>query len=80
MTRTPPPTLSLEERRAALEKAKESRQVRAEMKRGIRLGEVSIFDAINDPRESIRRMKVIDLLSSTPGIATTGTGERVGIG
>jgi guanylate kinase len=68
MTRTPPPTLSLEERRAALEKAKESRQVRAEMKRGIRLGEVSIFDAINDPRESIRRMKVIDLLSSTPGI------------
>jgi guanylate kinase len=68
MTRTPPPTLSLEERRAALEKAKESRQVRADMKRGIRLGELSIFDAINDPRESIRRMKVIDLLSSTPGI------------
>lgn len=68
MNRTPPPTLSLEQRRAALLKAKESRQIRAEVKRQIAVGELNIFDAINDPRESIRRMKVIDLLSALPGV------------
>ncbi len=65
---TPPPRLSTEERRAALEKAKLSRQERAEVKRLITLGEINIFDAINDPRESIRRMKVIELLSALPGV------------
>lgn len=68
MTRLPPPTLTLEERRAALEVAKESRQVRAEVKRLITLGEINIFDAINDPREPIRRMRVVDLLSALPGV------------
>ncbi len=65
---TPPPRLSTEERRAALEKAKLSRQERAEVKRLITLREINIFDAINDPRESIRRMKVIELLSALPGV------------
>lgn len=68
MSKVPPPRLSLEERRAALEKAKSSRQDRAGVKRSIALGEISIFEAINDPRETIRRMKVIDLLSALPGV------------
>ncbi len=68
MTPVPPPRLSIEQRRAALEKAKLSRQERAEVKRLITLGEMNIFDAINDPRESIRRMKVIELLSALPGV------------
>ncbi len=68
MSKVPPPRLSLEERRAALEKAKSSRQDRAGVKRSIALGEISIFEAISDPRESIRRMKVIDLLSALPGV------------
>ncbi|MEJ0014643.1 MAG: hypothetical protein WDN07_03615 [Actinomycetota bacterium] len=55
MTPTPPPQLTLAQRHKALEKAKESRQERAEVKRQIALGEITIFDAINDPRESIRR-------------------------
>lgn len=38
------------------------------MKLSISRGDISIFEAINDPRESIRRMKVVDLLSSVPGI------------
>ncbi len=38
------------------------------MKRLITIGEINIFDAINDPRESIRRMKVIELLSALPGV------------
>jgi len=68
LTPTPPPQLSVAQRQAALEKAKISRQERAEVKRLITLGEMNIFDAINDPRESIRRMKVIELLSALPGV------------
>jgi len=68
LTPTPPPQLSEAERNAALEKAKLSRQERAEVKRLITVGEMNIFDAINDPRESIRRMKVIELLSALPGV------------
>ena len=68
MTPTPPPQLSQAQRHAALEKAKLSRQERAEVNRLITIGEIKIFDAINDPRESIRRMKVIELLSALPGV------------
>jgi guanylate kinase len=68
LTNVPPPHLTLEQRRAALEKAKISRRERAEAKEKIALGEINIFDAINDPRESIRRMKVIELLSAIPGV------------
>lgn len=65
---TPPPQLTLEQRRLALEQAKVARQDRAEVKRMITSGEINIFDAINDPRDSIRRMRVIDLLASLPGV------------
>ena len=65
---TPPPILTLAQRRDALDKAKIARQERAEIKRSITAGEIHIFDAINDHRESIRRMRVIDLLSSLPGV------------
>ena len=65
---TPPPILTLAQRREALDKAKIARQERAEIKRSITAGEIHIFDAINDHRESIRRMRVIDLLSSLPGV------------
>jgi len=71
MSRTPPPALSPAQRLAALEKAKESRRDRAEVKRLITLGEMNIFQAINDPRESIRRMRVFDLLSALPGVGKT---------
>lgn len=68
MTIVPPPKLTHEQRLAALEKAKISRRERAEVKRAITVGELTIFDAINDPRESIRRMKVVELLSAIPGV------------
>jgi guanylate kinase len=65
---TPPPILTLEQRREALLKAKLARQERAEIKRLITSGGMNIFEAINDQRESIRRMRVIDLLSALPGV------------
>ena len=74
MSKSPPPALSPQERQAALEKAKESRKDRAEVKRLIALGEMNIFDAISDPRESIRRMRVFDLLSALPGVGKARAG------
>jgi guanylate kinase len=68
LTFTPPPQLTLEERQAALLKAKQSRKERSEVKEKIARGEITIFEAINDPRESIRRMKVVELLSAIPGV------------
>lgn len=65
---TPPPKLTLEERQRALDQAKAARQERAEVKRLITAGEINIFEAINDPRESIRRMRVVELLSALPGV------------
>jgi guanylate kinase len=67
-SRYAPPVLTREERRANLEKAKQARIDRAEFKRLISTGEKSVFDAINDPRDSIQRMKVLDLLESVPGV------------
>ena len=63
-----PPQLTAQARQAALQQAKIARQERAQVKRAITLGEISIFDALNDPRESIRRMRVFELLSSLPGV------------
>ena len=63
-----PPQLSREERAANLLKAKVARTERAEIKRAISAGQISIFDAINDPRESIQRMKVLELLEAVPGV------------
>lgn len=71
MSTNPPPPLSQSERLEALNVAKVSRQERSAMKATISRGEVSIFDAINDPRDSIRRMKVLELLAAVPGIGTT---------
>jgi len=68
LTPTPPPQLTLEQRHLALLKAQQSRQERAEIKRQITSGQITIFDAINDPRESIRRMKVLELLTALPGV------------
>jgi guanylate kinase len=67
-TRSVPPVLTREERTANLLKAKTARLERAEMKRLISSGQRSIFDAINDPRDSIQRMKVLDLLEAVPGV------------
>jgi len=59
------------DRAAAVKAGVEARRARAEVKRRISAGEISIFDAINDQQPSIQRMKVSELLGSVPGI-----GER----
>jgi len=58
----------MDERHANLELAKKARHERADAKAAISAGRISIFDAINDPRDSIQRMKVIELLEAIPGV------------
>jgi len=66
--RSAPPALSSEQRRANLLLAKTARIERAMVKDAVAKSAISIFDAINDPRESIQRMKVLELLASIPGV------------
>jgi guanylate kinase len=66
--RPAPPVLSTEQRRANLLLAKTARIERASIKDAVSKSAISIFDAINDPRESIQRMKVLELLASIPGV------------
>ena len=70
MTNTPP-RLSLDELKAAGRKAVIARLERAEFKELLRKGERNIFDAILDPRNSISRMKVSEVLEASPGVGVT---------
>jgi guanylate kinase len=66
-----PPKLSKEALASAGTKAVAARRDRAEIKQALANEELSIFDVINDGRESIQRMKIRELLDAAPGV-----GER----
>lgn len=77
-----PPTLTAEERARAGLAAVAARRDRAGVKEQLRRGEISIFTAIIDSRESIRKMRVRELLLAVPGIGEKRVDilmERVGI-
>jgi guanylate kinase len=63
-----PPRLSRRSRRKAGESAVKARQERARVKESITSGELFFFDLFEDERKSIKRMKLMDLLQSVPGI------------
>lgn len=63
------PQLSDEERRAALKKAVETRQKRAELKKKIKAGRVSLSQVLDDTDNPIvAKMKISALLQSLPGV------------
>ncbi len=63
------PNLSDEERRAALKKAAEARQARAELKKQLKSGSVSLKELLGRSGDPIvGRMKVGNLLESLPGV------------
>jgi len=68
MAKTPPPILSAQARAEASRAGVVARQLRSSVKESIAKGESSIFEAINDPRKSIQRMRVSELLAAVPGI------------
>lgn len=63
-----PPKLSNRFRRKAGQKAVAARQERAKTKELIATGQIFFFDIFSDERESISRMRLIDLLQSVPGV------------
>ena len=63
-----PPQLSPEQRSAALAKAAEARTARAELKNQLKLGSVSLSEALSSGDSTVGKLKVVSLLESLPGV------------
>lgn len=63
-----PPSLSPEQRAAALEKAKEARAARAEIKARLKMGSLTLATALDSDDANIGKLKVVSLLESLPGV------------
>ncbi len=65
-----PPSLSPEQRAAALAKAAEVRTARAELKEKLKMGNITLAEALGkaDTDEVIGKLKVVSLLESLPGV------------
>ena len=68
MPRPLPPALTHQARHAASLAGVEARRERAEVKKLLRAGSLSAFQVINDSRNAIQRMKVLELLEALPGV------------
>ena len=68
MARPNPPSLSSEQRAQNGALAVLARRERAQLKIDVASKNISFFDVLTDGRESIKRMKVIELLEATPGV------------
>ena len=63
-----PPQLTPEQRAAALEKAAEARAARAEIKARLKMGSMSLSDALASDDTNVGKLKVVSLLESLPGV------------
>jgi hypothetical protein len=65
-----PPSLSPEQRAAALQKAAEARTARAELKERLKMGQLSLADALAsaDSDDVVGKLKVVTLLESLPRV------------
>jgi hypothetical protein len=65
-----PPALSPEQRAAALQKAAEARTARAELKEKLKMGSVTLSEALgkSESDDVIGKLKVVSLLESLPGV------------
>ena len=63
-----PPQLTPEQRAAALAKAAEARAARAEIKRQLKLGSMTVADALVSSDVNVGKLKVIAMLESLPGL------------
>jgi transposase len=78
------PSLTPEQRQAALEKAAAARRERAEVKNRLKHSGASLAEVLREGKDNevIGKMKVIDLLQSMPGLGKVRarqTMERIGI-
>lgn len=63
-----PPQLTPEQRQAALEKAAAARAARADIKARLKMGSLSLSEALASSDENIAKLKVVSLLESLPGV------------
>jgi hypothetical protein len=65
-----PPVLTPEQRAAALAKAALARSARAELKEKLKMGSVSLKDALGraDNDDVVGKLKVLSMLESLPGV------------
>ena len=63
-----PPTLTPEQRTAALAKAAEARAARADIKARLKMGSITLREALNSDDKNIGKLKVVSMLESLPGV------------
>ena len=65
-----PPSLTPEQRQAALEKAAVARRQRAEIKEKLKMGTLSLRELFEqgDRDEALAKLKVVSVLESLPGV------------
>ncbi len=78
------PKLTPEQRQAALDKAAQARQLRAEVKNRLKNSGASLAEVIQESRANdvVAKLRVVDLLQSMPGVGKVRAKEimdRIGI-
>ena len=65
-----PPSLSADQRQAALEKAAAARRARAELKEQLKMGSITLTELMTRAQrdEVVAKMKVLAVLESLPGL------------
>ncbi len=63
-----PPQLTPEQRTAALAKAAEARAARAEIKARLKMGSLTLAEALASADNNVGKLKVVSLLESLPGV------------
>ena len=63
-----PPQLTPEQRAAALAKAAEARAAMADVKARLKMGSMSLADALASDDASVGKLKVVSMLESLPGV------------
>jgi len=65
-----PPSLSPEQRQAALDKAAAARRLRAELKEKLKMGSISLNELLEQGErdDAVAKLKVVTVLESLPGV------------
>ena len=63
-----PPQLTPEQRANALVKAAEARVARAELKNKLKMGTVTLAEALKSTSNTVGKLKVVSMLESLPGV------------
>jgi hypothetical protein len=63
-----PPQLTPEQRSAALQKAAEARTARAEIKARLKMGTMSLKEALDSDDANVGKLKCVSMLESLPGV------------